>query len=483
MADVNGLLDALTWPQRQLKETVSGDESVWFEPNGMNPHLYAGLNTAADFVLDPLNVIPAGLFGSLLGKGAKAAGDLKGAVTGAFPNYIPNFYGLTDGAANKLSPVEAVATQALQKATGRDFNEALGMVRKGTGFAETTAKGLSEGVKNVVSPTRRASVREGVNPGAQRWVSEYMENLTPRNKEKAAANINYMNHIRNQSGSNQPLNKTVAEVALRSNLETYTPNQPGTISDWMKKNAGTEASGEAVKLADIDAKTIEDHVNSVWGGSQVAVMKRARSGPGGNHYTDMYAGRNPMGRPVANTVVEQMQKHGDDWAKYMPKKGKNWRLKQVNEDGSVWIQSAGRNVGTAVTEGGVNWVMKIDKDGTMMTVISDKHDFLEKIPAVGKDIARALPNDLIAVTPPMFTNVKNIMRKQAKGLPPAERAVSGVSRKSKPKEATTLTLLEEFVAAKPSEQAVKREKMIQAGMLTGALAAGITPNSNNEGSQ
>jgi hypothetical protein len=344
----------------------------------------------------------------------------------------------------------------------------------------------------LASPKARALHKEqGINPVVQKIVRETVEGKpNPRDIEKAAANVNYLSHMHNQSGRTGPINPAMAQIAQKSNLETYTPNQPGQISDWMKQHSGTVKLGDDVVgprgqknvLSDADASTIENHVNSAWGPSDTVVMKRARSGTGGNHFTDMYAGRDPFARPragngVAQNAVKLMNQYGDDWIKHFPDKGSNYRVISKGDDG-VWVTGTGRTVGTAVTEGGVNWLAKVEPDGTMVSVISDKHDFLEKplqkvagaankVPGVNMH-PEIMDKSLVAVTPPMYSNVKNLMTKQAKNLPKDYKNIAGVpTPKGGP---TNLTLLEEFASAKPSDMGVKAEQLKQAGMLSGAAA-------------
>jgi hypothetical protein len=121
--------------------------------------------------------------------------------------------------------------------------------------------------------------------------------------------------------------------------------------------------------------------------------------------------------------------------------------------------------------------MKVDPDGTLMSVISDKHDFLEKPLQAVAGVANKVPGvnmhpeimekSLVAVTPPMFANIKKIRAKQFKDDVP-ERAVSGIERvkKTAQDKETDLTVLERFASAKPSEIGVQAEQLKQAGMLS-----------------
>jgi hypothetical protein len=474
MADwLDTALRALSYPQRKVKEAVSGDELEWFSPDGLNPHVYAAGNTILDLIADPLNLVPVGL----LGKGAKAAkaaghtkGSGKGLLTGSTSNYIPNYYGLTDGAA-QLTKAEQVAVDQLVKRQGLDPKQALALVRKAKGMGTFATQGVKGAIQNLVSPKARALHKEqGINPHVQGVVRDIIgESPTPRDLERASANVNYLSHIDAQSGRRGPMNPVAREIAERSNLETYTPNEPGTLKNWMQKNAGTEKTGEAVKLSDETAQHLEDYILRKWGGADTVVMKRARSGTGGNHFNDMYGGKLAPVGPIREAIMRSPDDLAGFFQKQYPNGGDNWKLGKMNDDGSVWLESRGRNVGSAVTEGGVNWTMKVDPDGTLMSVISDKHDFLEKTPGLGRALGEALPNDLVAVTPPMFANIKKIRKKQFKDDVP-ERAVSGVQRQKKSKEAPVKRLLEEFVEAAPSPQGVQAERLKQAGLLSTAPA-------------
>jgi hypothetical protein len=477
-----GLFEVLGWPLEQAKKATPGED--WFDRPEWMPHeAWAASQVAGDLFLDPLNLLPVGLLakGAKAGKQAFTKGAGKGQAISASPNYIKNFYGLTDGSVERLNPAEKATSDLIQKATGRPFNESLGMVRKATGMADWATQSARGAAEGLMSPTGRALYKEqGVNPATQRLVKGYMDEGSRKATEKATANVNYLQHIQQQAGRQGPVHPAMAEIANRSNLETYTPNEPGVISDWMKTNAGTEAGGEAVELSDNVANYIENHVKNAWGNADTLVMKRARSGTGGNHFNDMYRGKLAPVGPLREAFlkedsIEGIYRH----LKKNENKGANfWKVKTKSADdlaeNGLWLTGSGP--GSAITEGGVNWVMKVDPDGTLMSVISDKHDFLEKIPGVGKVAEEMLPNELVAVTPPMFANIKNIRKSQFEkaGHAAPTRAVSGVQRAKQPKEATTLTLLEEFVSATPSQQAVKAEQLKQAGMLSAvpALAGG-----------
>jgi hypothetical protein len=473
-------LDALSYPLRKTKEAVSGDELEWFSPDGLNPHVYAAGNTFLDLVADPLNFLPLGL----LGKGAKLAkeagharGSLRGLFSSSTSNWIPNFYGLTDGAKNKLSKAEQLGVDQLVKRTGVSEKEALGAIRKGAGFGGWLGQGAKHGLKNMADPRARALHREtGANPRVQSIVDDLIRNdPKSRDLEKAGANLNYLSHINKQSARDGVKDASIEGVARRSNLEDYAPNESGTISQWMKKHAGTEQSGKAVDLPDADAKFIEDHIQNAWGPTDNVVMKRGRSGPGGNHYNDIFQKLLPA-EVIQDAVMKSPDDIGGYLKKHYPKGGDNWMLKKSNDDGSAWIRSAGNsgkqeNVGNAITEGGINWVMKIEPDGRLTGVMSDKHDFLEKVPLIGPAVSSLTPKSVLAVSPPMHHNIKRIRKKQFKGETSPRGTPKAAEGAPHPKGETLPSLLEDFVKLRPSDKGVRAEELKQAGLLSGLLLA------------
>lgn len=71
----------------------------------------------------------------------------------------------------------------------------------------------------------------------------------------------------------------------------------------------------------------------------------------------------------------------------------------------VWVQ--GSTAGSAKVEGGVNFLMKVNRDGTIEAMMSDKHDFLEKVAVLGKTIEKKLPETVVATTKPFKYDVYN----------------------------------------------------------------------------
>lgn len=478
-------LELLDAPLRAAKETVSGDELEWFSPEGLNPHVYAAGNTAADLLLDPLNLLGGGLYK----RGTKMVTDLvgdkagRGMLTAAADNYIPNYYG-PEG-----DPSPMLESLAVDLFHGTDVkpDDAVQGARHLGSKAMTLLKGAAGAARDLVDPASRALWKgEGIAKSGQNIIKGHnvdkAAGVGSRSEAKAVAEANYQLHNAFQSGRQGPTNPALAAIGERSNLETYSPNAPGTITGWVQKHAGSKldpTTGKYVpiEMSQTDADFVEKYVNGAWGGSEGIVMKRAASKQSGDHRNDALSMKNPtMGAisrvfkqgPVADvaTLRSQLAEQQARRAKDSPD-GANFVIEAADDTG-VWVRTS--KPGSAITEGGVNMLTKIMPSGEHFTVVSDKHDFLEKAPVLGKAVSKYLPQDLIAVTPPMWGHalekpVKNAAGK--KGASPYRLTSSDM-----PTEAGWARDLETIANLKPREDLLRAEQLRSAGMLAPIVAAG-----------
>jgi hypothetical protein len=496
-------MDALSWAQRKTKEFWSGDENEWYSPEGMPTWAYAAGNTALDLVADPLNFIPMGL----LGKAAKAvpSGKLKGNLLSSAPNYIKNHYGLTDGP-KTAQGLEKAAVAALPNSMLPE--EKLGAVRGVKGKIEWLAEAAKNAATATLTPSGRALYADtGINKGLQSTVKKHLDNVSdPKGQAKAGANINYNLHENVQQAWEGTPHPVMAEVGKMSNLETYRPNTAGSVSEMLTKHSGTvkgtrkNAVSKADELPSGDAAYIEDHMG-VWGPTDDVVMKRPQSGTGGNHYNDLY-----FKSPLTSAVFRAFNQHG--WKptqrqlydsikaieKAQPAGKKNtFRIKNKDytdvEENGLWL--TGSLPGTAITEGGVNWLSKVDTSGKMTGVISDKHDFLDKMSGVVARSLNKIPGmkvspditerSLLAVTPPMKGTIQSFRKTQygkTGGKPtPTYSGIPAPVRGSQ--EATQRGILEQYTQVQPTAKTLQNENVRQAGMLSVPLAL-HQPNNTEE---
>lgn len=499
-------LHALSKPQRMLKEYVSGNENSWGDkPEGMPNELYAGLSVGADFVADPLNVLGAGL----LRQGSKLIpkGFMDGSLLSSARNYKNNHYGNTDGpmlpTRTQKAVIAAVPDTLFSKKGAETYDQKVAAVKKILGTGEWGLNAAYDTVVQALSPMARARYADtGVNTGAQRAVKEQLEIGTPRALEKGYGQATYNNHTIVQENRIGPKAQVLDDIAGQANLVGYTPVKENTISDLLQQTSGTKVvAGKTVSepsiVSEADAKFIQDHVQGLEGVYKTnfddVVVKRPQSGPGGNHKNDFI-----KKSPVPSVVSDIFQKYGgkptlrelyDSLTKIKAGtqktknsfKIKNPSYEHVVENG-LWLD--GSIVGTAITEGGVNWLAKIDTDGTISFVISDKHDFLDKGYAKYAKAVNKIPGvnispdinkrSLIAVTPVIQVTIQNLKKNQWKkptmaDAPPSPALYSSIPAPGAPKGKTQKGMLEDFVNTQPTPETLKATQMQNAG--AGLLAA------------
>jgi len=160
-------------------------------------------------------------------------------------------------------------------------------------------------------------------------------------------------------------------------------------------------------------------------------------------------------------------------------KNANWKFhsksataEDVAKNG-IWI--TGSFTGSAITEGGVNYITKLQPSGQYMTVVSDEHNFFETLldkvagklsggRATGKQL---LESRLLAATPPMYGNVYR-HRKQLGKADEVGKYEKATGRAERP---LNKELLQEIVTAGASPELIAAEAKKQRG--AELMAAGV----------
>lgn len=445
-------MDALSWPQAQAKKLAGGDDSEWFAQGNMPTWMYAAGNTALDMVVDPLNFIGAGLFT----KGAKAANAATGALsgrgnaTGAAKNYIDNFYNQ-----------EATKKQRVQS------------------FGEWGADGVRRAVEQTVDPRKRALYREqGINSAMQDTARKAVETRASRDTAKAVAQAQASGTlIPDQAGRVGPKAQAVKDLESRSFLTEPVPAGKGAYTGLIKDNKlkGKYESGKTAPVSDKDLEIVDEHIGKVWKDrkgkplreSEGAHIRIKNAGAGdqvsGAHHADFIRKSGvvqtigKLFKDGKNHSLEEMRKLISDSSK-VRLHPKSKTMEDVEENG-LWV--TGSFTGTAITEGGVNYIAKISPNGRIMAVVSDEHNFLEKLPAVGSALDSALPNRSVSVTPPMHFDLK-----KNKGKVKSEQPQNKANVKDS---------LEAIAKAEPSKRMLTAEKQKNTGAAltaTGLLTGG-----------
>lgn len=450
------------------------------------------------------------------GKKMLSYGDdaTKGGLLANASNYINNFYG--PGEATKASKKVG---GMLEKGLPLSPEQAQGAAQKALGMGQWGVNAAKDMASHITSPSSRALYGEqGITKPAQNIVKGHLDNAATDSRalSKGVSQVQYSSHhIPHQAGRKGDFNPAAAEVNNRSFLTEPFPNKEGTLSQRLQQfpvrkdpNNAQRASnlGPAVaewkKGADIvddylspaDAKYVEKYVRSIPGfDSGNFVIKAPSSIQTGGHFHDVM-NKNKMLSSVSEVFKKMGDKDGNidlkDLVKGLNKEraklesklkplpeGKTklqkvgmavakktglvkpesvgWRVLKEADDG-VWI--GGSKVGTAVTEGGIGYIVKVEKNGSLTGFMLDKHDFLEKLPGAGKAAESLLPNDMIAVTPMMKSNIHSA-RKTGKRAQEHFQQVPA----NKGTEDTMQGLLEQYVNAKPSARNVRGEQLKTAG--------------------
>lgn len=140
-------------------------------------------------------------------------------------------------------------------------------------------------------------------------------------------------------------------------------------------------------------------------------------------------------------------------------------------------------------------MVNVKPNGNVIMVMSDEHNFAESIAEKGDDLVRkvtrgkketganlvaqmekALPNRLVAVTPPMQANIFNLRPRQFPGM-----GTRNIKNATTGKGAVSKSDLEAFVNEAPSKEAVDIETKASVGRMQQALGAGmLTANASRD---
>lgn len=472
-------MTALDYPQRQLKKNISGDEESWGLPDfsyegpvgksGERTATYTDekLSPVLDLLVDPLNVVGGGLI-KQGARSAKKVGDIAGNTVGAAKNFIPNFYGPSGSA--RPTVVDELLSSRIPGV--QDAQQAANAREKVGSFAGWGVDGVRRAVEQTVSPSARALYREqGINRTMQEVAKDARVSGSNRDKAKAVAQVQASGAlIPDQAGRRGPVSPDVQDIKKRSFLTEPVPATQGSYTSLVKDNnlKGKYETGGNVGVSDKDLKIVDEHVGTVWkdrdgvplNDSEGAHIRIKNAGAGdqitGAHHADFVSKSgvhktfSKLFKDGKNHSVEEMHEIVSNL------EGSNLRLHSKSktmedvEKNGLWV--TGSFSGTAITEGGVNFIAKISPNGRVMAVVSDEHNFLEKIPAVGKALEVALPKRSVSATPPMHFDLKKNKGK-VKSVQPADKKDVKQS-------------LFNIESAQPTAEALRAERQINAGVAT-----------------
>jgi len=377
----------------------------------------------------------------------------------AASNYIPNHY--TPSVKNlKDMPKEfkGLTDKLLEyKVKGvKTEKEAFHLAQKLTGASKWAVNGVVGGVNSIFNPKARALYdKHGINSSSQAIVKKERAleaaarkrgdtRVANRHKEKAVAQIMYNKYITAQTGFKGEVSKAMDDVLESVSWGGMQPLTKKNYIDSAKKQQNTivtkDSNGQEIRTnlaaSDADLSFVYEQAQKIWGmpvnkGNKLVVKKN--TGIGGNHNSDAIKNKNKVHKYMRNLyesdgITDPMEIYNhlkalqaDDKLRLAanPDAIPNFPsgvvlLNKSAEDVSLnglWFSSS--HVGDAIVEGGINVMTKILPNQRAMSFVSDVHDFLEKVPVLGKVLDKALPNGEMSITPPIFSDLRAPVVKKA----------------------------------------------------------------------
>lgn len=440
----------------------------------------------AENLANVFNVATAGAGGGLVKAGAKAN---KGAWAAGVENYIDNFY-KNDKPEVDPTELEKTLGEIAVKFKGEkttDKNIA-GAGKYATGLMKWGTGGAAAAIDSLLNPYSRALYREtGISRKGQKAVDDllFKNKGKPSNRDvdKAVAQVVYNRHLIEQSDRKGELGNPLLEIEDFANVQGYAADTLDTFVKGAKATKFTTPEGKKISTPKAVLTAAYDKINKAWGNTpdpkRKVVFKEPSGGTSGDHLKDL-AFKHPANKYIRKIIANQKGKLSVEemWRKLKDISEKeggfkvNSSLEDVKKNG-LWVQAGLK--GSSVVEGGINGLMKVLPNGRAIGFMSDKHDFLEKVPVVGKILEKALPRELMAISGPMYLDImgtkwaEEALEKAGKPVVPRSKN-KPVKREDRPE---MEQVLQNYVAARPTAGGMLRG----ADPLTGAGLLAATADS------
>lgn len=435
---------------------------------------------AAENLGNVFNVATAGVGGGLVKAGAAAN---KGAWAAGVKNYIDNFYGNDKPDVDPTKLEKTLGSVALKLKGEKTSDKNVAMAgKKITGIMKWGAGGAAAAIDSLLNPLSRGLYRDtGISRKGQQAVDKLLfknnGNPSDRDIDKAVAQVIYNRHIIEQSDRKGEIGNPLLEIEDFANVQGYAEDTLPNFLKGAKATKFTTPEGKKVSTPKAVLVTAHDKINKAWGNTddprRKVVFKEPSGGRSGDHLKDL-AFKHPANKHIRKIIAEHKGKLTVEqmWQKLKDISEKEGTFKvsqtldEVKKEG-LWVQAGMK--GTAVVEGGVNGLMKILPNGRAIGFMSDKHDFLEKLPVVGKALEKALPNEMMAISGPMHLDLMGTkwaeQALEKAGKPVKKRSRNRpVQRADRPEAGEVLN---KYVAARPTAGSVVRglDPMTGTGLL------------------
>ena len=398
-------------------------------------------------------------------------------------------------------------------------------LKKTLGIATWLPKQVVNTATDIISPTSRAGYRdEGISRSTQKIIARaqgkqslldvlddvpYLGELFKSEAKetgihRGVAQAQYVGRVHAQSERKGKAD-LVDEIIRRSDVvdvfDYYEGAYKDTIKDkklkpyYRKEDAKKQMP---LRISDDDLDFIEQHFSTVWtepsltNPNVMVPFKEAEKpllaikNPGagqritGSHYDDVFR-RAPFVIPTRQIFKDAKKIDPEELlvrlseqanlSQQLKETKKHFKIVGQAKDGGVWV--SGSMPGSAITEGGINYLTKVTPDGKMIGVMSDEHNLFEGIAAKVEKYSAGtipalsamkhfLPRRLIAVTPPMAIDIKSKATSTRKYEMPQGRSTKGK---------TYPDILDEIVDYTPPKEVVEAERRVNAGI--GLTATGL----------
>jgi hypothetical protein len=427
----------------------------------------------------------------------------KGMLLSSANNVIPGYYG-----PDKAASVAAWVPDQIA-GTVRDMASPASRAKYREQGLTTSSQKIMQKAREGAGSKLRSSIYDlPFLQGMKKPGSQSLEAGDPR----AVAQAQYLGRIQAQAGR-QGGSDLLDEIMRRSDVAETMDYYPGAYADTIKANKlkpyPIDEAGQKkkmpIRMSNEDLDFIEDHFSTVWtepsmklGGrdvsfkdseSPILAIKNPGAGKAttGRHHMDVlvhapyvssasriFKDRGSVSPDELftklNSAAAQSQSLKTDKLKFS--------VKGQAADGGVWI--TGSRPGSAITEGGINYLVKVTTDGKLIGVMSDEHNLFEGIAGKIQEKTRSvvptlramkhlIPNRLIAVTPPMVRDLRGV-----------EEGTQYVHPKGKSDKRTYGQVIDEMVDFQPSDAVLKAEQQRQRGMLTTAASAAVMGQTQGE---
>lgn len=343
-------------------------------------------------------------------------------------------------------------------------SETQNTLRQGLGALQWGARAGSRVLQSLMSPRSRALYREsGLSPVAIESIDRMENSLEQlrrlearppaadatkevkdayqaqlkalktaykRQVEIAHSQLQQMANIRVQANARATREDVPYEFALAAS-DPNAPTvyfRPSDVPDgnWYHTNAAPGATRMSVSPE--ESQFVQDHITSVWKDLDMdrarIIVKQPMSDVTGAHFLDVvdkggFAGPvkgqigdifiNPKG-PNPDFTVDSLE---ETLRKRAGRKDAEFTVQGADDTG-VYIQVARQTKkgGRGKVEGGINLLIKVEPNGNLTGYMSDLHDFLEKAPVIGPALDKALPTQVLAVSPPMQSNIYSVLTRE-----------------------------------------------------------------------